>query len=167
MKNLFPLVLGLIIGALVMYFYCCKQEPVKLTPIKPRGVITESQAKELDSNWTKFRKIANDSAAGKPDNRSCWWSLEDMSQYLVYAQYQADSLKYTMSGVRVYLGVYGDDAGEGKAGYTTMFIAPTGIPMPPPGASNFVARTGNGDIPGADPLNAGTGGNPPPANYPQ
>ena len=167
MKNLFTFILGLIIGALIMYFYCCKQEPIEMNPIKPHGVITQEEAVFLDKNWTEYRKMANDSAAGKPDNRSCWWSLEDMRNYLDYAESQAKDLDYTMNGVRVYLGVYGEEAGEDKAGYTTMFLAPTGIPIQPAGTSNFVARTGNGDIPGGDPLNDSTGGNPPPANYPQ
>jgi len=168
MKNLGSLILGLIIGAIIMYFYCSKTNTIEgMAIIKPKGVITEAQAKKLDANWTKYRKAANDSAAGKPDNRSTWWSLEDMRNYLDYAENQAKDLGYAMDGVHVYLGVYGDNAPKDKAGYSTVFISPTGNKTLPEGTSGFAAQGGRNDIPGSDPLNDGDGGYPPQANYPQ
>lgn len=131
---------------------------------KPKGVITETEAKDLDANWTNTRQKAVDAAAGKPDNRSSWWSLEDMRNYLDYAETQAKDLGYAMSGVRVYLGVYGKDAPEDKANYTTMFIAPTGEPLV---KNETKAAAKNEDIPGGDSLNSGPMGVPPEANYPQ
>jgi len=129
MKNLGSLILGLIIGAIIMYFYCSKTNTIE-------GMAT-------------------------------WWSLEDMRNYLDYAENQAKNLGYAMDGVHVYLGVYGDNAPKDKAGYSTVFISPTGNKTLPEGTSGFAAQGGRNDIPGSDPLNDGDGGYPPQANYPQ
>ena len=173
MKKFLLLLVGFVLGALAMYYYCCTkiEKPVeKLAIVKPKGLITPDQAKALDANWTKSRKRAVDSAAGRPDNRSSWWSLEDIQNYITYAKNQSDSLGYQMNGIRVYLGVYPGNAPNGKADYTTMFMVPTGRKMH--SDSNFnlfnvLMQTNEGDIPGGDGLNDGGNGYPPGANYPQ
>ncbi|WP_452219793.1 hypothetical protein [Lacinutrix salivirga] len=169
MKNLGSLILGLIIGALIMYFYCCKATdggPETIAPPpKPNGIITIAEAKALDANFTKYRVPAINTV--KPeDNRSVWFSYSDMEKYLAYAKYECNELNYTMDGVRIYLGVYGNNAPKGSEGYTTVFMVPTGTQNLPGGASGFVAQKG-GDIPGGPPLNMGQGGTPPSHNYPQ
>ncbi|MEN3322178.1 hypothetical protein VP395_00430 [Mariniflexile soesokkakense] len=168
MKKLSYIILGIIIGFLIAYLFFPRQledeEVIKI--LKPKGVITVEKAKELNANWTLHRKAAVDSAAQKQgrnqDDRSTYWSLKDIENYLDYAKNQADSLGYQMTGVRVYLGVYGKNAGQTKKDLTTMFIVPTGkkalsktsvISLPP----------SNSDIP-VPPLNDGTGGD---NNYPQ
>jgi len=175
MKKFLVFLLGLIIGALAMYYYCCKisesEEPAKkMALVKPTGVITPAQAMALDANWTKSRKKAVDSAAGRPDNRSSWWSLEDLQNYLAYAENQAGQLGYEMNGIRVYLGVYPGNAPNGKSDYTTMFIVPTGKRLNS-GADfnllNLKMQSGKGDIPGGEGMNDGDPGDPPSGNYPQ
>lgn len=163
MKKASYVLIGIIIGALATYFFCPRQTENPTDKIvKPKGVITQAQAKELNANWTLHRKRAVDSAAErqgrKQDDRSTYWALEDVENYLAYAKNQADSLGYDMTGVRVYLGVYGKNAGQTKKNLTTMFLVPTGkkslssansidIMLPPPSS----------DLP-IDPLNEGTGG---------
>ena len=157
-----------------MYYYCCaksSEKPMeKMAIVKPKGVITPAQAQVLNDNWTNTRKQAVDSAAGRPDNRSSWWSLNDIKNYLSYAENQADTLGYKMDGIRVYLGVYSGNAPNGKADYTTLFIVPTGKKVHSDAnfsLFNFSMLAGGGDISGADALNDSSPGYPPDANYPQ
>ena len=169
MKKFMLLLLGFILGALAMYFYCCA-DTKEAALVKPSGLITPAQAKTLDANWTATRKRAVDSAAGRPDNRSSWWSLEDIQNYLAYAENQADSLGYEMNGIRVYLGVYPGNAPNGKADYTTMFMVPTGKKLHSEGNLNFLnysMSAGGNDIQGTDGFNGGEPGQPPGSNYPQ
>ena len=168
MKNLVYLILGFIIGALLTYYFCPReigQEPIKI--VKPKGVISVEKAKELNANWTAFRKGAVDSAAQKQgrseDDRSTYWSLDDIQNYLAYAQNQADSLKHDFTGIRIYLGVYGKNAGQTKKDLTTMFIVPTGKKSKSEASSLPFFQGGDKDLP-IPPLNDGTGsGN----GYPQ
>ena len=117
MKNVSYLILGFIIGAVLTYYFCPRQLEEPITRIvKPKGVISQEQAKLLNEEGTMYRKAAVDSAAQKQgrkeDDRSTYWTLEDIENYLVYAKNQSDSLGYTMTGIRVYLGVYGKNADE-------------------------------------------------------
>ncbi len=98
--------------------------------------------------------------AGRPDNRSSWWSLEDIKNYLTYAENQADSLGYTLDGIRIYLGVYAGNAPNGKADYSTVFWVPTGKKSKSEGNFLNISMFDGGNIPGGDPLNDGSNGNP-------
>lgn len=165
MKKLIYIILGFIIGAILTYYFCPRQiEQIPAKIVKPKGVIKPEEAKELNANWTLYRKAAVDSAAQKQgrnqDDRSTWWSLEDIENYLVYAKNQSDSLGYDMTGVRIYLGVYGNNAGQTKKDYTTMFIVPTGDKLKSQASSSlgFMPPQSGENVPGADPLNGGTGG---------
>ncbi|WP_299116834.1 hypothetical protein [uncultured Winogradskyella sp.] len=97
----------------------------------------------------------------RPDNRSSWYSLEEIENFLSYAKEEAKKLGYEMDGIRIYCGAYPDD-GSG-AGYSTSFIVPT--------SSNKEGEEGgygqSHDIQGASGLNKGSQGDPPNANYPQ
>lgn len=152
MMTLGILVLGIIIGGGITYLFLKNslnsQGPG--VPIVPAGVITPAQARGLDENWTTFRKTANDNAAGKPDNRSSWYALADMENYIALTRSEQDKV----NGFRLYLGVKTTETDE--TGYTTIFIVPT---------EN--ARGVNKDIPTAKVLDMGAAGHPPQANYPQ
>lgn len=126
----------------------------------PKGVITPDEAKVLDQAFDSRHKLISEDIVKRPDNRSSWWSLQDMKDYLEYAEAQVKELGYEMNGLRVYLGAY-PDTKEGP-GYTTMFMVPT--------ADTSKGKDGGGlksDVPGADGLNGGAPGRPPSANYPQ
>lgn len=94
------------------------------------------------------------------DNRSSWWSLEDLDLYIKHAKKQAKELGYEMNGIRVYCGAHSEDNC-----YSTAFIVPT--------AAGSLGKDGDGeddggsDIPGGDGLNKGPAGNPPGIGYPQ
>ena len=168
MKNLSYIVLGVIIGALATYYFCPRQlNEISTKIVTPKGVITPKKAKELDANWTLYRKAAVDSAARKQgrnqDARSTWWSLSDIENYLAYAKKQSNSLGYTMTGIRVYLGVYDDTSEQSKRNLTTMFIVPTGDENKSK-ASSINFRGNDRDIPIVNPLNDGSGGD---QGYPQ
>ncbi len=174
MKKPVLLLLGIAIGVGVSYFYFNRQEAATTSEeatmaraiVKPKGVITPAQAKVLNNNWTKGRKKAVDSAAGRPDNRSSWWSLKDIRDYLEYAENQTKELGYSMNGIRIYLGVYEGNAPNGKADYATLFWVPTGKKSKSEGSMlNFTLQGGDDDIPGGDPLNQGGTGIPPGSDY--
>lgn len=171
MKNFGLLILGIILGALAMYFYCCNDQ-MEMTSESasstPKGIITSAQAKILDNAYNLKHRIINDSLFKKStdggDNRSSWWAIEDIQNYINHAEHQAGELGYNMDGLRLYLGSYPDANGE--TGLTTMFFVPTGIVNKSQG-SMFPIQGGSGDIQGADGLNMGESGKPPGANYPQ
>jgi hypothetical protein len=172
MKNFGLLILGIILGALTMYFYCCNTDAVTTSEpplIMSKGIISSKAARTLDIAFNLKHRIINDSLFRKStnggDNRSSWWAIEDIQNYINHAENQAGELGYTMDGLRVYLGSY--PSKDGEAGLTTMFIVPTGTVNTSQGSMLPMPQGGSGDIKGADGLNFGNQGNPPGANYPQ
>jgi hypothetical protein len=167
MKKLVLLILGFILGALAMYFYCEKETPIEMLPPTPKGLITPTEAKVLDQAYDTRYKLVSDSIVTRVggDNRSSWFALEDIKGFLNYAENQAEKLNYTMNGVRIYLGAEPRDK-EGE-GYTTMFIMPTGYMNKSEGSMMMLQTGGKGDIIGGNGLNHGETGDPPGANYPQ
>jgi len=128
---------------------------------KIRGLITPKEAKKLNDAFTERCELISKDITKRPDNRSSWYSLEDIKAYLRHAEAQAKELGHELNGIRIYYGAY--PTVEGKAGYSTSFIVPTAII--PDGKDG-----GNGDgsdIPDGDALNKGSNGWPPNANYPQ
>lgn len=115
----------------------------------PKGIITANEAKELSDNWSNLREKANQTAAEKPDNRSSWYSIEDLENFIKHIKAQNNDV----SGIRFYLGV---EITKDPKGYTTIFMAPTKVK----GSKNI-------DILNADCMDRGIEGSPPAANYPQ
>ncbi|WP_417291159.1 hypothetical protein [Corallibacter sp.] len=164
MKNLGTLLLGIILGVLGYYFFCgtCCGDVGSPPPItKPQGLITSSQAQVLSSAYNMRYELVSDSVFGGPnlDNRSSWYSVDDIKNYLIYADSQSTALGYTMNGLRVYLGA--QQGSKKMPGYTTMFFVPTGESTSSP------TKGGKNDIPGGDGLDYGGEGHPPSATYPQ
>ncbi len=171
MKNTLLVIAGFILGALATYFFCCP-DSAKETIIAPKGIITPDEAKTLDQAFNSRHRLISDSIVKRPDNRSSWYALEDMRNYLNYAENQAKDLGYTMNGIRVYLGAYPDE--KDQVGYTTMFFVPTGHKVMAQGSMLLFTMDdddgggdGGGDIPGGNGFNGGGDGRPPFANYPQ
>ncbi|MBV7270501.1 hypothetical protein [Winogradskyella luteola] len=126
----------------------------------PKGLITPEQAKILNDTYTPRCELVSKDITKRPDNRSIWYSLEEIENFLSYAKEQAKELGYEMDGIRIYCGAYPEE--EGEAGYSTSFIIPT--------SSNEIGKESNGqshDIKQASGLNKGSQGDPPNANYPQ
>lgn len=170
MKNarLLPLVLGIVIGALISYFYFGQpsedvQQAQEIT--EPKGLITPEEARTMDMAFNSRHQLISDSITKRPDNRSSWWALDNLRSYLDYAENEAMNQDYTMDGVRVYLAAYPDE-GE-VVGYTTMFFVPTGKSNASKGSMfNFNFQAGSGDIPTINGFNDGGNGEPPSSNYP-
>lgn len=166
MKNFVILILGICLGALAMYFYCCSSTSEKIVSNPPKGLITPDQAQSLDRAYNPRYKLISDSIVKRDggDNRSSWYGLDEVRNYLNYAEKEAEKLGYTMDGVRIYLGAHPDQ--NGVAGYTTMFFIPTGKTNKAVGSMfNFSMQSNGGDIPGGAGLDMGNAGQPPRANY--
>lgn len=170
MKNFLALVIGILIGAALMHIYNSDDtKEVVAQKAKPKGLITPAEAKVLDQAYNIKHQIINDSLFKKStdggDNRSSWYSLEDVEAYIEIAKNEASGLGYTMDGIRVYLGSYPDS--KDQTGYTTMFLIPTGTPNESNGSFLSLPQGGSNDIPGGSGLNKGQNGVPPGSNYPQ
>ena len=176
MKKLSYIILGAILGVVGYYLYCnyiCSHESESeqvMAIVKPKGLISPQQAKVLDTTYNKRYKLISDSIVTRSggDNRSSWYALEDIQNYIKYADSQATSLGYTLNGLRIYAGAHEETSKFGP-GYTTFFLIPTGTKNTAQGNStffNFIQPGGN-DIDGGDGLNDGGLGQPPGANYPQ
>lgn len=167
MKNFLILIVGVLLGALAMYLYCCRPK-AELAINAPKGLITPEQAKKLDAAYTPRYQLISDSIVTRKggDNRSSWYGLDQVRDYLSYAENEAKDLGYVMDGVRIYMGAHPDQNGE--AGYTTMFFIPTGKAYKADASMfNFSMQLDSEDIPGGGGLDMGTGGQPPSASYPQ
>lgn len=171
MKKLGPIILGFIIGAVLTYYFCPRQiddmYTVDVENAVPKDTISVAEAKILSKNWEQNNATEVDSTfeveGSKKKIRSVWWSLDEVNEYLAYAKAKSDTLGYTMTGVRVYLGNYGKNTDPIKKNRNTMFIVPTGNSSTSKASSlNFNVLLNN-DIP-APPLNDGSGG---PNGYPQ
>lgn len=144
---------------------CTNQKSQSLKP--PKGVISIEEAKILDKTYTVTRQIVLDSALGIEDSRSSWWSLEDLEAYIDYAKTQAKEKGMEVNGLRIYHGAYPKDYGtREEAGYSTLFIVPTGTHSTKEGSIlvNFSSQQSESDLEIA-PLNMGHSRTPPAANY--
>lgn len=167
MKNLILLIFGVIIGALAMYFYLSPT----ISDLKiemPKGLISSDQIKTLDQAYDPRYQLISDSLVKKEggDNRSSWYGLDEIRNYLKYAEKEANDLGYGMDGIRIYLGAH--PVKNGEPGYTTMFFVPTGKPNKTEATIFNLSELSEGrDIPGGHGLDFGNMGHPPRANYPQ
>ncbi len=121
----------------------------------PKGAISPEEAKALNDAYTARHAVISNFIK-RQDNRSAWFSLEDLEAYLT----QAKKDHPDMDGVRIYMGAYPDEGGQ--VGYTTAFIVPTA-----PDSLGKDGKGGSGDIQDGSGLNYGGQGDPPNANYPQ
>ena len=165
MKKLLLLVLGVVIGIAAAYYYLSSNQNFE-EMANPKGLITPSEIKTLDQAYNSRHTLISDSLIDRPDNRSSWYSIEEIESYIAYAKEQADSLGYTLDGLRLYAGAH-PDTKEGP-GLMTMFFVPTGSKNVSEGSILSTAQGGGGnDIENADGLDFGKKGVPPSANYPQ
>ncbi|MAB49808.1 MAG: hypothetical protein CMC05_14380 [Flavobacteriaceae bacterium] len=164
MKKLLLLLVGVVIGIAGTYYYLSTNQNLE-EMTKPKGLITPAEIKALDQAYNSRHTIISDSLIKTPDNRSSWYALEEIESYIAHAKQQADSLGYTLDGLRLYAGAY-PDTKEGP-GLMTMFFVPTGSKNVSEGSMLPTLQGGGNDIGDADGLNRGSKGDPPSANYPQ
>ena len=156
-----------------MFTYSCSKDETKTaaqssseeTFYKPSGVITQDKAKGLNDAWTakntsKFSKGA--SMKFENDDRSFWWTIEDIRNYLDYSENIAKENGHVLNGLRVYLGAYPN------TGKTTLFMVPTiKNSTSKASMSPFVFQDEGKDCPECPPLNDGAGGGGTGGGYPQ
>lgn len=168
MKKSGYLILGFALGVIGCYFYLSSPHKGETNDdvVVPQGLIRPLKAKTLSQAFNVRHQLISDSILKRPDNRSSWYSLETLRNYLTYAEKQAKDSGYTMNGVRIYLGAHKNV--DSLAGYTTMFFIPTGTRNTSEGNSTLLplAQTSS-DLINNDGLNDGDPGKPPSANYPQ
>ncbi|SFD35680.1 hypothetical protein [Algibacter pectinivorans] len=169
MKKLGSVIFGFIIGAILTYYFCPRplgDKPTKGSEyVIPKDTISVAEAKVFSANWEKNNETEIDSTieleGPRKKMRSVWWSLKEVNQYLAYAKAKSDTLGYKMTGVRIYLGNYGDRKKGPKKNRNTMFIVPTGPKSTSKASSvNMFFPPTDPDIP-APPLNNGNGGDGP------
>ncbi|WP_460219114.1 hypothetical protein [Psychroserpens sp. MEBiC05023] len=170
MKKLGPIILGIIIGAIAMYFYFHNNKHVDSmsNTTTPAGIISPGEIETLTKAYDVRYQAINDAifrGVESGDNRSSWYSLEDLRSFLELAEKQASELGYTMNGVRLYPGAH--PALKERPGYSTFLFVPTGYENTSQGGMMKSMQPSNNDIPGANGFDRGEHGDPPSANYPQ
>ena len=149
----------------VLIFSCSKDDSKIETDANfyiPKGVITQERGEDLSKAWSEkntslFNKTGK--AGAVEEITSLSWTLEDLRNYLDYAEHEATEKGYKMTGVRVYFAAYPD-----KGYQNTLFFAPTGHKNTSKANSFFMTLVGDHeDIP-VPPLNEGLGGQ---GGYPQ
>ncbi len=168
MKNLRPLLLGVIIGALITYFFCPRQGAGDMKPMAheikcPKDTISVAEATKLFKNWQKNNPTEIDSIIDVEGSRkkttNVGWSLDNIKNYLDYAEAKADSLGYKMTGIRVYMGNYGKNPNPVKKNRNTMFIVPTGHEKTSKASiMNFYSQEHDKNLPIPPDNNGSTGG---------
>ncbi|WP_282135971.1 hypothetical protein [Seonamhaeicola maritimus] len=168
MKNLRPLILGIIIGALATYFFCPRQavegDDTKSMAVKiktPKDTISVAEATKLFKNWQTNNITEIDSTIELEGSRKkityVGWSLEEIKDYLTYAESKSDTLGYKMTGIRVYMGNYGKNSNPTLKNRNTLFIVPTGSKNVSKANMVPFSIQGGGNLP-IGPLNKGDGG---------
>ncbi|RXG11979.1 hypothetical protein DSM03_10776 [Leeuwenhoekiella aestuarii] len=157
--------LVLVTFTLVLSNGCMDQKDQSAKP--PKGVISIEEAKILDRTFTETRVDAINKTIGMPDSRSSWWSIEDLEQYIAYAKSQAAEKGSKVNGLRVYYGAYPKDhSNEEVAGYSTLFIVPTGMKtVEKAGLINYNSFLQSNEDLEIAPLNMGHLRKPPPEDY--
>ncbi|MCF7560838.1 hypothetical protein L3X39_09325 [Sabulilitoribacter multivorans] len=170
MKKLTYIILGFIIGAVLTYYFCPRPDNLNAMDSKvkiPKDTISVAEAKQFSKNWEERNPIEIDSTieveGARKVTRSVKWPLEEINDYLIYAKAKSDTLGYNMTGVRVYLGNYGENAEPSKKNRNTMFIVPTGKKKKSEASMNPLNFQGDDEDILVPPLNNGSGG---PNGYP-
>jgi hypothetical protein len=126
--------------------------------------INFKEAQELNQNFVKTRTKSIDIAIGKKDAISCWFSLDEIKNYISYVEEQAELKNLNVNGLRVYFGAYSNSIKNvSKKGLATVFFVPTQVKI----KSDIDGGDENSDIIDIDALNDGQVGDPPSAEYPQ
>lgn len=140
-------------------------------PERPTQLITKRFAKELHLNFMKYRARIIAKYITKEDANNVWFSVEELENYIHYIKAKGKKKGYDVNGIRFYYGVYPDERKyEEKAGRMTIFLTPTGTKIrktTPDDIQPFalVRQIGIEEIPGIEPMNYGSIGNPPSKTY--
>jgi hypothetical protein len=128
--------------------------------VQPAQLITVEKARELNQNFNLLRLAASE------DANAVWYSLQELENYISYIKNEGNQKGYIVDGIRFYLGVYPLTEPNGRAGFTTIFLSPTGQKVQTSGVKSLLMSQGSSDdISVIQPLNFGSMGNPPKMTY--
>ncbi len=171
MKRTLSYLLILIIGLLLGYYSSClrgDQPPTSTDAIEDHLIEPETAKRWNELYRTSRYNVINESLGltdEQLDNRSTWYSLEEIEQYIAYAKRRSHELGDNLTGFRLHLAVNPEVEvvnNQGvNVGQTTIFIAPTkSTETGKAGFLNFYDdhNEDNDDI---EPLERGSAGDPP------
>lgn len=143
----------------------CVNSPKVVNATKPEHAITKEQAIELSKNYTARYDSAS-RLIGKEDNRSTWYSLDELKNYIAYIETQGKEQGYAVDGIRFYIGAYNaDNKDADKQNLTTIFLAPTGKKIGTMTERSMSSNPGSEDILTINAYNFGHSGWPPHLSY--
>nr|WP_294936552.1 hypothetical protein [uncultured Flavobacterium sp.] len=134
----------------------------------PTQLISVARGMELSSNYCAQKGTMLKTALGDDDANAVWYSLQELENYIAYIKSEGLNKGYIVDGIRFHLGLYPQEELHGKAGYTTIFLSPTGIAVGENPLASLTSREegdGSEDITEIEPLNFGSMGNPPKVCY--
>lgn len=139
-------------------------------PERPTQLITKKFAKELHTNFMKYRASIIAKYIKKEDANAVWFSVEELENYIHYIKSKGEKTGYNVNGIRIYFGVYPEEKKYAeKAGLMTVFLTATGkkIKTPKTGEIQTFALVSedNSDIASIEPMNYGSIGRPPSLDY--
>ncbi|MDQ6472767.1 hypothetical protein RB619_19175 [Flavobacterium sp. LHD-80] len=139
-------------------------------PERPTQLITKKFAKELHTNFMKYRASIIAKYIKKEDANAVWFSVEELENYIHYIKSKGEKTGYNVNGIRIYFGVYPEEKKYAeKAGLMTVFLTATGkkIKTPKTGEIQTFALLSdeNSDISSIEPMNYGSIGRPPALDY--
>ena len=129
--------------------------------------ISSAEAYSLNQNFVKTRAKAIDVAIGKKDAISCWFSIEELKEYIDFVEQEGKAKGIAVNGLRIYFGAYSkNDNNPIKSNLSTVFLIPTQSKKNSVSENESLAPPST-DITEIDGLNDGQYGDPPSAVYPQ
>lgn len=139
---------------------------------RPTQLITRKFAKELHTNFMKYRASILSKYIKKEDANAAWFSIEELENYIQYVKTKGEKTGYDVNGIRIYFGVYPEQKKYAeKAGLMTVFLQATGKKIRKPAKTGevqtfaLVMDNGDGDISSIEAMNYGSIGRPPALQY--
>ncbi|WPO77921.1 hypothetical protein [Flavobacterium sp. KACC 22761] len=139
---------------------------------RPTQLITRKFAKELHSNFMKYRASIIAKYIKKEDANAVWFSVAELEKYIHYIKSKGEKTGYDVNGIRIYFGVYPEQKKyEEKAGLMTVFLQATGKKIRKVAKEGEVhtlalmMENGESDISSIEPMNYGSIGRPPALEY--
>lgn len=138
---------------------------------RPTQLITKKFAKELHTNFMKYRAGIIAKYIRKEDANAVWFSVEELENYIHYIKTKGQKTGYDVTGVRIYFGVYPEEKKYNeKAGLMTVFLTATGKKTKKLSTEGFETLSltldnSEADIESIEPMNYGSIGRPPALNY--
>lgn len=164
-----PNYLTKLVPLLVVMFFSivsCKKGDTDPKPTPPpKQVIDYEQALELEKEFIDSRYEFINEVLEYKDTREYWFDLETLKQYIAYVEYESNKLGYENLGIRIYKGAYPKNSNYKDAGFSTVFLVPTGDKRPDDKGSivsfSMSSAVNNDNINELQALNFAHGGKPP------